>query len=325
MLLPTVSRLKKTAGDDLIKSGEIRIGISGWNYKGWRGQFYPVGLPHKRELSYAADTFNSVEINGTFYSLKRPENFLKWSEAVPDDFVFAVKGSRYITHIRRLTEIRAPLANFFASGILRLGTKLGPILWQFPPFFRFNAEKLEHFFKLLPRDTEQAVRLARQHDKRTSHRSWMKTEANRPIRHCIEIRHESFKVPEFVELLRQNNVALVCADTVEWPRLMDVTSDFMYCRLHGSEVLYASGYDEGALDTWARRVVTWSTGSEPEDAERIINQPCPLTMPRDVYVYFDNDAKVRAPYDAQGLMQRVVRDLPGMAGLSSAKLQKLAS
>ena len=238
-----------------------------------------AGLPHKRELSYAAGIFNSIEINGTFYSLKRPETFAKWAEAVPERFVFALKGSRYITHIRRVTEIRAPLANFFASGILRLGAKLGPILWQFPPFFRFDPKRLEHFFNLLPRDTEQAVKLARQHDKRTSHRSWMKPDANRPIRHCIEIRHKSFETPAFVELLREHNVALVCADTVEWPRLMDVTSDFMYCRLHGSEVLYASGYDDLALDTWAGRVLAWAQGTEPADAERIIAMPAPLQSP----------------------------------------------
>ncbi len=288
-------------------TGEVRIGISGWTYAGWRGKFYPENLPHKGELAYAARVFRSIEINGTFYSLQRPGTFAKWAEATPDDFVFAVKGSRFITHVRRLKEIRAPLANFFASGILRLGPKLGPFLWQLPPNFKFDAKRIENFFKLLPRDTEAARALARRHDKRVSGRAWMKSAENRALRHSLEIRNRSFVAPEFVELLRAYGVALVCADTVEWPRLMDLTSDFIYCRLHGSEQLYASGYDDKALDTWAERVVAWARGGEPKDAERAIDKPGPNLPKRDVYVYFDNDAKVRAPFDAQGLMARVER------------------
>jgi uncharacterized protein YecE (DUF72 family) len=286
-------------------SAQVRIGISGWTYKPWRGPFYPPKLPHHSELSYAADIFNSIEINGTFYSLQRPESFAKWFNAVPDDFVFAVKGPRFITHIKRLKEVRAPLANFLASGLLRLGHKLGPILWQFPPNFKFDEKRIESFFKQLPRDTEAAVALARRHDKRVSGRSWMKTDRERPLRHCMEIRNVTFQVPAFIQLLRAYNVALVCADTVEWPLLMDVTADFVYCRLHGSEVLYASGYDDEALDAWSRRVVDWSRGQEPADAERVSGpSPCKREG-REVFVYFDNDAKVRAPFDAQGLMRRV--------------------
>jgi uncharacterized protein YecE (DUF72 family) len=285
--------------------GQIRIGISGWTYAGWRGKFYPEKLPHKKELSYAAQLFRSIEINATFYSLQRPGTFAKWAAATPDDFVFAIKGSRYITHVQRLKEIRAPLANFFASGVLRLGPKLGPFLWQLPPNFKFDAKRIESFFKLLPRDTESAQELARRHDRRVSDRAWMKSDEVRPLRHSVEIRSRSFVVPEFIGLLRAYRVALVCADTVEWPQLMDVTSDFMYCRLHGSEQLYASGYDNDALDTWAARVVAWASGSEPKDAERVTDKPGPKALSRDVYVYFDNDAKVRAPFDAQGLMARV--------------------
>ena len=287
------------------KSGEVRIGISGWRYKGWRGVFYPKGLPQKCELEYASRVFGTIEINGTFYSLQRPESFARWADATPDDFVFAVKGSRYITHMLRLTTMRKPLANFFASGGLRLGHKLGPILWQFPPQFRFNAEKLERFFKLLPRDTNTAAALARRHDKRVSGRSWLRITENRKLRYAMEIRHPSFINPEFIKLLRRHDVALVCADAVSWPRLMDVTSDFVYCRLHGSEELYASGYDSKPLDEWAARVVAWARGSEPRDAERVIDEPGPKRTARDVYVYFDNDAKVRAPFDAQGLIERV--------------------
>jgi uncharacterized protein YecE (DUF72 family) len=287
--------------------GEIRIGISGWTYAGWRGTFYPEKLPHNKELSYAAGILRSIEINGTFYSLQRPGTFAKWAAATPDDFVFAVKGSRFITHVQRLKEVRAPLANFFASGVLRLGPKLGPFLWQLPPNFKFDAKRIENFLKILPRDTGAAQTLARRHDKRVSGRAWMKAANHRPLRHAIEIRNQSFAVPEFIDLLRAYGAALVCADTVEWPRLMDLTSDFMYCRLHGSEQLYSSGYDDHALDAWAERAVAWAGGREPNDAERVIDKPGSKLPKRDVYVYFDNDAKVRAPFDAQGLMARVAK------------------
>lgn len=268
-------------------------------------------MPHKRELAYAAGIFSSVEVNGTFYSLQRPESFAAWTGQTPDNFVFAIKGPRYITHLRRLKDIEAPLANFFASGVLRLGAKLGPVLWQFPPYFRFDPARLESFFALLPRDTESAAALARRHDARMQGRAWTQSEAARPLRHAMEIRHQSFVVPAFVDLLRAQDVALVCADTVEWPRLMDLTADFAYCRLHGSEVLYTSGYDDAALDRWATRVAAWACGEEPADAERVVDAPGTRRPCRDVYVYFDNDAKVRAPFDAQQLISRVANLLGG--------------
>jgi uncharacterized protein YecE (DUF72 family) len=290
--------------------GAIRIGISGWKYKPWRGVFYPQKLAHKRELAYASNIFPSIEINGTFYSLQRPESFERWADETPDDFVFSVKGSRYITHMKRLRNVKVPLANFLASGLLRLGPKLGPILWQFPPNFRFNAEVFEAFLKLLPRDTKAAAALARRHDQRVSGRSALKPAADQPLRHAVEIRHPTFLSSAFVDLLRKYDTALVCADTVEWPRVMDLTSDFVYCRLHGSEVLYASGYDAPALDQWAARVAAWANGKEAPDAERIIAKDGPERMARDVYLYFDNDAKVRAPFDAQGLIARIAKMLP---------------
>jgi uncharacterized protein YecE (DUF72 family) len=286
-------------------AGKVRIGISGWRYVPWRGVFYPEKLTQKKELAYASSVLRSIEINGTFYSLQRPEYFEAWAGETPDDFVFSVKAPRFITHIRRLRDAKAPLANFLASGILRLGSKLGPILWQLPPNFRFEPEKLETFLKILPHDTESAGALARRHDKFLKGRAAVKTDAKRPLRHAIEIRHSSFAVPEFIEMLRAYDVALVCADTVEWPRMMDVTSDFMYCRLHGSEVLYASGYTDEALDQWAVRVGDWARGVEPADAERIIQSCGPKLPARDVFVYFDNDVKVRAPFDAKSLTQRV--------------------
>jgi uncharacterized protein YecE (DUF72 family) len=285
--------------------GKVRIGISGWRYPPWREVFYPPKLPQKRELAYAAGIFHSIEINGTFYSLQRPEYFQAWSAETPQDFVFSVKGPRFITHMRRLNDVRVPLANFLASGVLGLGPKLGPILWQLPPNFRFEAEKLESFLKLLPHDTESAAAMARRHDKRLKGRSFLKIDEKRPLRHAIEIRHPSFVVPEFVEMLHARNVALVCADTVEWPRLMDVTSDFMYCRLHGSEQLYASGYDDEALDRWAAVATSWARGKTPADAETITKPSKTPARGRDVFIYFDNDVKVRAPFDAQKLMARV--------------------
>lgn len=293
-----------------VKTGQVRIGISGWTYAPWRGAFYPPKLPQKGELAYAASIFNSIEINGTFYSLQRPESFAKWAAETPKGFVFSVKAPRYITHIRRLRDVKKPLANFLASGVLGLGPRLGPILWQFPPSFRFDPDLLKTFFAMLPQDTDAALALARRRERRMSGRAWLKTDGKRRLRHAIEIRHESFRTPAFITLLRAYRIGLVCADTVEWPRLMDLTADFIYCRLHGSEELYASGYDAAALDHWAVRIAAWARGREPADAERVIKKPAPKRVRRDVFVYFDNDTKVRAPFDAQSLMERMKRRLP---------------
>ena len=231
--------------------------------------------------------------------------FGEWDAATPDDFIFALKGPRFITHMKRLKDVRTPLANFFASGPLRLGKKLGPILWQFPPDFKFDARRIGAFLAMLPRDTEAASALAKRHNDKIKGRAWLKIDRARPLRYAMEIRHESFRSVEFIALLRKHNVALACADSVEWPLLMDVTADFVYCRLHGSEVLYASGYDDDALGTWARRAIAWTSGGEPDDAQRVINSPGPKRVKRDVFVYFDNDAKVRAPKDAQTLRAKL--------------------
>ncbi len=286
-------------------TASIRIGISGWTYAPWRGVFYPRGLAHRRELSYAAGRFRSIEINGTFYRLQRPDSFVRWHDETPDDFVFAVKGPRYITHMRRLREIETPLANFMASGVLRLGAKLGPLLWQFPPSMAFDADRFESFLALLPKDTGHARSLARRHDARVAGDGAIDTHAQARLRHAVEIRHESFRSPAFIELLRRHEVALVCADTVSWPRLMDLTADFVYCRLHGSEELYVSGYDDAALDAWASRISAWARGREPADAERVLPPARSIAKGRDVFVYFDNDAKVRAPADAASLAERL--------------------
>ena len=285
------------------QAGKVRIGVSGWRYAPWRGVFYPAKLPQKQELAYCAQVFSTVEINGSFFSLQTPTSYRRWSEETPEDYVFAVKGSRYITHMLKLRNVEIALANFFASGLLALGPKLGPILWQLPPNFIFRPEVLESFFKLLPRTMQQAADLGTGHDAKLRGRAFVEPEADGPVRHAMEIRHRSFVCEEFIVLLRKYRIALVCADAVEWPLLMDVTADFVYCRLHGSEVLYASGYDAQALDKWAERVVAWATGGEAE-GERASSVLGPK-QERDVYVYFDNDAKVRAPFDAQGLRERV--------------------
>lgn len=289
----------------MASQGTVRIGISGWTYKPWRGVFFPPKLAHKRELEFAASMFRTIEINGTFYSLQRPSSFQSWAERTPDDFVFSVKASRYITHARRLRNVEVPLANFFAAGLLKLGPKLGPILWQLPANFQYSRELIESFFQLLPKDTEAAALLAQNHDRLMKGRAYTETDCKRPIRHAMEIRHVSFITPEFVTLLRRYNVALVCADAVEWPRLMDVTSNFIYCRLHGSEQLYTSGYDDAAIECWAQRVLKWAGGEATVNGDYASETLPRKRSRRDVFVYFDNDAKVRAPHDAHQLELRI--------------------
>lgn len=284
----------------------MRVGISGWNYGGWRGTFFPRELRHSDELAYASRQVDTIEINGTHYSLQRPDSFARWYSETPEGFVFAVKGSRYITHLKQLHGIETPLANFFASGVLRLEEKLGPFLWQFSPRFRFDRQRLEHFLSLLPRDTEAAAALARHHDHRVAGGAWTQTGRKRRLRHAIEIRHQSFLDPAFIMLLRQQNIALVFADSVEWPYAEDLTADFVYIRLHGSEELYASGYSDEALDHWAARIKLWSRGLQPNDARLAARDlPPPRRSARDVFVYFDNDAKVRAPFDARSLRAKL--------------------
>jgi Uncharacterized conserved protein len=285
--------------------GDVRIGISGWTYKPWRGVFYPKGLPQRQELSFAANSFRSIEINGTFYGLQRPESFAAWHAATPDDFIFTIKGPRFITHMKRLIDVETPVANFLASGVLRLEQKLGPILWQFPPQMKFDPARFETFLQLLPRDTEQALQLASKHDARLNGRSHLEIDRQRPMRHAFEIRHDSFRSQAFIDLLRQYHVGLVVADTVDWPLLMDITADFIYCRLHGSEQLYVSGYDDAALDHWAQLIGEWRRGKDPQSAPRVGPPSPPQMRGLDVYVYFDNDAKVRAPFDAAALAAKL--------------------
>jgi uncharacterized protein YecE (DUF72 family) len=268
--------------------------------------FYPADLAHRRELEFAARVFPTIEINGSFYSLQHPASYAAWYRETPPAFTFSVKGGRYITHVRRLREIEKPLANFFASGLLALNEKLGPLLWQFPANFHYDPERFENFFRMLPRDTGSMLALARRRDSRVAGRVRLAIDANRPVRHAIEIRHESFLQESFAAQLRRHGIALVVADAAgKWPCVEEPTTDFMYLRLHGEEELYASGYTEEALDRWADRIRSWREGRSPRDAVRISSCRPPRCAARDIYCYFDNDAKVKAPFDAQRLMEKL--------------------
>ncbi|NIH86912.1 DUF72 domain-containing protein [Amycolatopsis granulosa] len=268
------------------------MGTSGWRYPPWRGTFYPKGLAQRRELEYISRQVNSVEINGSFYSLQRPERYRAWAEQTPDDFVFAVKGGRFITHMKRLTDTETALANFFASGVLALGGKLGPILWQLPANFAFEPGRFEKFFQSLPRDSRAAAELATRHDSKLKGEAHTEAGKNRRLRYALEPRHPSFHSDECRKLLQDNNIALVAADSAgTWPSFEEVTADFVYVRLHGDEELYASGYTGEALDRWAGKLRRWRRAG----GGRM----------RDVYVYFDNDIKVKAPGDAIELAARL--------------------
>jgi len=282
----------------------IRIGISGWRYKPWRKVFYPEKLAQRAELAFAAQHFPSVEINGSFYSLQRPEYYAAWYEQTPAGFVFALKGGRFITHMKKLRDIDEPLANFFASGVLALRDKLGPVLWQFPENMPADLERFEAFFERLPRDTDAAAKLARRHASRMKGRALTRSDATRRMRHCVEIRNPLAASPAFIALLRRYNIGWVIADTAgRWPYAEDVTSDFVYIRLHGDKALYESGYSESALARWATRIERWSHGGEPGDPVRIGPRPARARASRDVYAYFDNDIKVHAPFDALALQR----------------------
>jgi uncharacterized protein YecE (DUF72 family) len=241
---------------------EVRVGISGWAYKGWRGDFYPKGLPQRQELAYAAERLTSIELNGSFYSLQKPESYRKWRDQTPDGFVFAVKGSRFITHMKRLGDVEEPLKKFIDSGVFELGAKLGPLLWQLPENFRYDADRLAAFFDLLPRETPEG----------------------RPVRHALEFRSKTFEQQETYDLLREHEIACVLADTAgRWPKVEQDTADFRYVRLHGDAELYTSGYDDASLDRWAALIEGWgqdtyvyfdndAKGYAPHDAMQLIQR-----------------------------------------------------
>ena len=274
-----------------------RVGISGWRYPSWRGDFYPVGLPQRSELAYVAERLSSVEINGSFYSLQRPTSYRRWYDETPPGFVFAVKGGRFITHMLRLRSIETAMANFFASGVLALGDKLGPFLWQLPASLPFERDRIEGLLALLPRtSTELAALGARHDDKLRPDRVDLEVRQERECRHAVEVRHPSYADPAFAELLRAHDVACVLADNAGiWPEFdLDTAAGFSYLRLHGDTELYASGYDRRSLRQWADRCGERAAGG------------------RDVHVYFDNDAHGRAPHDAVALRRLLARPVPAL-------------
>jgi uncharacterized protein YecE (DUF72 family) len=285
----------------------VRFGISGWVYPPWRGSFYPKGVKQKDELRYASEQVPIIEINSTFYSMQKPASFAKWHEETPADFVFSVKGPKYITHVRRLQEVEVPLANFLASGIFNLRGKLGPILWQLAPPTKFDPERMAAFLRLLPRDTKQALEMARNHSDWMKERALLEIDESRPLRHAIEIRNKTFANAAFVDMLREHNVALVFAESDSgWPMFYDVTADFIYMRLHGDGKPEEGGYSDEALERWAKRVRDWNHGEEPGDTGRVSVAKPPGSQPRDVYGFFDGeDIKLRAPADAQTLQKKV--------------------
>jgi uncharacterized protein YecE (DUF72 family) len=285
----------------------IRIGLSGWSYNEWRGDFYPEGLPRTQELAYAARAFDTLEINGSFYSLRRPADYRSWHDAAPPDFCYAVKGSRFITHNKKLHDVRTALANFFASGVLELREMLGPFLWQLPANLTFDEERLAEFLDLLPHDTNALARLARRHDHRVNGRNRLTTDRNRHLRHVLEPRHESFFTPALVRLLRRRGVALAFSDARDWPYTEEITAGFVYLRLHGPDEPYGSPYDDRALDRWAERIRSWQRAGQPADARRITRRAPPRRKGRDVYVFLDNDKYGHAPRNAAGLRQRLAR------------------
>jgi uncharacterized protein YecE (DUF72 family) len=287
-------------------AGKVFIGVSGWRYTPWRGNFYPVGLAQARELQYASRHFNSIELNGSFYSLQRPAFYADWAAQTPPGFVFAVKGGRYITHMLKLRNAETALGNFFASGLFALGDKLGPILWQFPPNLGFHADVFEAFLAALPMTTDAAAQVAARRDQRLEGRELLVPLHQQRLRHAVEVRHDSFVDPAFIALLRKYKVAWVVADTPQpWPLYEDVTADFVYMRLHGSTELYKSRYTGEQLARWAACIDAWRNGREPADARRISPKGAPVRAARDVYCYFDNTDKLHAPDNARELMERL--------------------
>jgi uncharacterized protein YecE (DUF72 family) len=262
-------------------SGTIRVGIGGWVFPEWRGTFYPKGLSQARELAYASEHVTSIEINSTFYRGQTATSFRKWADETPDDFVFSLKAPRVATNRRNLAEGEESVGRFFETGLFELGDKLGPILWQFTPYKKFDPAEFGTFLGFLPAEKK-----------------------GRRLRHAVEIAHDSFKTPEFVELLRKHNVALAIMESQKHPVFHDVTADFVYARLEKSAEDEPAGYPKKALDQWAQRARAWAAGGEPEDAVRV-HPKSPASTPRDCFVYFISGAKVRNPAAAAALLQRL--------------------
>ncbi|HEX2511031.1 MAG TPA: DUF72 domain-containing protein [Xanthobacteraceae bacterium] len=266
----------------MAKSGQIFCGIGGWSFAPWRGAFYPKGLPQAKELAYAGQHLTSIEINATYYGSQKPESFRKWAGEVPDGFIFSVKGSRFTTNRRVLAEAGDSLKRFFDSGVLELGDRLGPLLWQFAPFKKFDEADFGGFLELLPQQID-----------------------GRPLRHVVEVRHDSFNTPAFPALLRKFGVGAVYAEHQKYPGIADVTADFIYARLQKGEDTIPTAYPPKELDAWAKRLKRWAQGKQPEDLPRLDEKHKPKEQPRDVFAYIIHEGKIRAPAGAMALIERL--------------------
>lgn len=267
----------------MTKPGKIYCGIGGWTYEPWRGVFYPEGLPHARELEYAARHLTSIEINGTFYRTQNSATFRKWAKEVPEGFVFSLKGPRYVVNRRVLAEAGDSIRAFLNSGVLELGDHLGPLLWQFAPTKKFDEVDFGAFLALLPKHF-----------------------GGRTLRHAVEVRHDSFKTPGFIALLRRFEIPLVFAEHETYPALADLTGDFVYARLQKGDEKLAAGYPPKALDRWAARAAIWAKGAEPDDLPHV-DATRAKKATRDVFIYFIHEAKLRAPAAAMALIERLAK------------------
>ncbi|HEY2675406.1 MAG TPA: DUF72 domain-containing protein [Steroidobacteraceae bacterium] len=263
-------------------TGTIRVGIGGWTYEPWRGTFYPESLTHKRELEYASRHLTSIEINGTYYGSQKPATFAKWHDETPEGFVFAVKAPRFAMNRARLAEAGNTISRFFASGITELKAKLGPVNWQFEPTKQFEPGDFEGFLKLLPREA-----------------------GGRPLRHVVEVRHDSFRCRDFLTLVREHGVAVVIAGDSNYPQIADPTAAFVYARIMGTVAKEELGYSETALNLWTSRARAWASGSAPDSDLQHIEPRSTDGKPRDVYLYVIGGHKVRNPDAAQSLIRRL--------------------
>jgi uncharacterized protein YecE (DUF72 family) len=266
----------------MTRQSHIRIGIGGWTFEPWRGVFYPKGLPHSQELNYAAERLTSIEVNGTFYRTQSPATYRKWASEVPDGFVFSIKGSRYVTNRRVLKEAGDSIERFLDSGPTELGSKLGPLLWQFAPFKKFDAADFGGFLELLPEKFKGLH-----------------------LRHVVEVRHDSFKTPEFIALLRKFNVATVYTDHVTYPNIADITADFLYARLQQGKDDIPTAYPPKQIKEWAGRLYDWAAGRAPKDLPCIDAKHKAKVTPRDVFAYVIHEGKIRAPAAAMALIEQI--------------------
>ena len=269
----------------MAKTTQLRrfhVGIGGWTFAPWRGVFYPKGLTQAKELTHAASQLSSIEINGTYYGSQKPESFRKWGREVPDGFIFSVKGPRFAVNRRVLSEAGDSIKRFYDSGLLELGDRLGPVLWQFAPTKQFDEKDFGGFLELLPRESD-----------------------GRALRHVVEVRHESFQTPAFIALLRKFSIPVVYADHFKYPAIADITGDFVYARLQKGSDDEKTCYPKKAVDAWAERAELWASGGVPDDLPRADEKHKTPKQPRDVFIYFINEGKVRAPAGAMALMERL--------------------